>query len=70
MTKTLPNLSDPRDITWLRLLLVIIPSGILAMVFLIATVVMFGIWQSVFWIFKVSDGINIFSHRGADNDNK
>ena len=68
MSKTLPNLAYPEDITWWQLLFVIIPAGILSMILFALTVAILAVWQFTSWLFRMSDGLSIYSHQGADND--
>ena len=68
MNKTLPNLAYPEDITWWQLLFVIIPAGILSMILFGLTVTIMAVWQFSSWLFRLSDGLSIYSHQGADND--
>ncbi len=68
MTKTIPSLYYPQDITWSQLLFVIMPASILSVVLFKLTVIVMVIWQFSSWVWKLSDGISIYSHRGADND--
>jgi len=66
--KTLPNLAYPQDITWSQLLFVIIPASILSVILFTLTVTIMAIWQFSSWLFRLSDGLSIYSHQGADND--
>ena len=68
MNRTIPNLAYPEDITWWQLLFVILPASILSVVFFTITVVIMGIWQFSSWLFKLTEGLSIYSHQGADND--
>ena len=68
MTKTLPNLAYPEDITWWQLLFVIIPAGLLSMVLFGLIVGIMAIWQFTSWLLSLTDGLSIYSHQGADND--
>ena len=68
MSKTIPNLYYPQDITCSQLLFVIVPASIFGVVLFTLTVIVMVIWQFSSWVWKLSDGISIYSHRGADND--
>lgn len=68
MSKTIPNLYYPQDITWTQLFFVIMPASILSVVLFKLTVIVMVFWQFSSWVWKLSDGISIYSHRGADND--
>jgi len=68
MNKTIPNLAYPEDITWWQLLFVILPASVLSVVLFTLTVTAMAIWQFSSWVWRLFDGISIYSHRGADND--
>ena len=70
MNKTLPNLAYPEDITWWQLLFVIIPAGILSMILFGLTVAIMAVWQFTSWLFRLSEGLSIYSHQGADNHDR
>jgi hypothetical protein len=70
MTKTIPNLAYPEDITWWQLLFVILPASILGVVLFTFTVICVAIWQTSSWLWNSSRGINIYSHTGADNHDR
>jgi hypothetical protein len=61
MTKTLPNLTKP-PITVLQLIFVIIPAIILSVILVTLTMTIMAIWQFISWVFKISQGISIYSH--------
>ena len=64
MSKTIPNLYYPQDITWPQLLFVVIPASILSVVLFTLTVVLMVIWQFSSWLWENSNGISIYSHLG------
>ena len=66
--KTIPNLYYPQDITWWQLLFVIIPASILSVVLFTLTVAIMAIWQFSSWLLRLTDGLSIYSHQGADNN--
>lgn len=66
--KTIPSLYYPEDITWAQLLFVIVPASILSVILFTITVTIMAIWQFSSWVWKFFDGISIYSHRGADNN--
>ena len=68
MSRTLPNLAYPEDITWWQLLFVILPASILSVVFFTITVTILAVWQFSSWLLGLTDGLSIYSHQGADND--
>ena len=68
MSKTLPNLYYPQDITWWQLLFVIIPASILSVILFTLTVTVMAVWQFTSWLFRLGEGLSIYSHQGADND--
>jgi len=68
MSKTLPNLYYPQDITWAQLIFVIVPASILSVILFVITILIMATIQFSSWIWKLTDGISIYSHRGADNN--
>lgn len=68
MSKTIPNLAYPEDITWWQLLFVILPASILSVILFTLTVAVMAVWQFSSWLFSLSEGLSIYSHQGADND--
>ena len=68
MSKTIPSLYYPEDITWWQLLFVIVPASILSVVLFTLSVIVMATWQFISWAWRSSDGISIYSHGGADND--
>lgn len=66
--KTIPSLYYPQDITWWQLLFVIIPASILSVILFTLTVAVMAIWQFTSWLFRLSEGLSIYSHQGADNN--
>ena len=68
MSKTIPSLYYPQDITWAQLLLVIVPASILSVTLFTITVAVMAVWQFNSWLWNSSRGISIYSHMGADND--
>jgi len=66
MTKTIPSLYCPQDITWPQLLFVVLPASILSVVLVTLTLAVLAMWQFTSWVWKFFDGISIYSHRGAD----
>ena len=68
MNKTLPNLAYPEDITWWQLLFVILPASILSVVFFIITAIFLAILQFSSWVWKLTDGISIYSHKEPIDD--
>ena len=70
MSKTIPSLYYPEDITWLQLLFVIVPASILSVVLFTISVIVMATWQFISWVWHLLDGISIYSHRGADNDKR
>lgn len=70
MSKTIPSLYYPQDITWAQLLFVIVPASILSVVLFTLTVTVLATWQFSSWLWNSSRGISIYSHRGADNHDR
>lgn len=68
MTKTLPNLSYPQDITWWQLIFVIVPASILSVILFVVTILIMATIQFSFWLFHNMPQISIYSHPGADNN--
>ena len=68
MSTTIPSLYYPEDITWWQLLFVIIPASILSVVLFTLTVAIMAIWQFSSWLLRLTDGLSIYSHQGADNN--
>lgn len=63
MSKTIPSLYYPEDITWWQLLFVIIPAGILSIILFTITVAVMATWQFSLWLWKSSRGLSIYSHQ-------
>jgi hypothetical protein len=61
MSKTIPSLNCPEDITWAQLLLVIVPASILSVVLFVLTVSILIIWRFSLWLWNSSRGISIYS---------
>lgn len=79
MSKTIPSLYYPEDITWWQLLFIIIPAGILSIILFTITVAVMATWQFSLWLWNSSKGLSIYSHyhdtditrlKGADNDRR
>ena len=68
MSKTLPNLYYPQDITWSQLIFVIVPASILSVILFVITILIMATIQFSFWLFHNTPEISIYSHRGADNN--
>ena len=63
MSKTIPSLYYPADITWPQLLFVVIPASILGVVLFTITVTIMGVWQFSSWLLKLTEGLSIYSHQ-------
>lgn len=66
MSKTLPSLYYPAEITLWRLLFVVIPAWVLSVILIIILLGCMAIWLFSSWLWNSSRGISIYSHRGAD----
>jgi hypothetical protein len=69
VTKTLPNLTHS-DVSMWRLLMINIPAMICGVVLFLILSVVLAVWHTIIWLTSISDGISIYSHRGADNDKR